>query len=276
MRPVYEAYDAAEMSLSWYAMARCRGEPVIALPIFPLRMSVFAYVLVKADAPYFEPKDLVGKRIGVTAYRMTVSMWLRGIFQDIYNLAPQQVTWVKTWKEEGAGYAIPPSIEYVVAENSTPEQLLETEEVDAIFVPELPRSFVEGRAKFRHLFKDAQTEMHSYVRRTGILPITHTIVMRKSLNEQKPWIAESLFRAFVEAQRQSDEYWFSDEKHLAMSDAVFFLERQRSAYGVHSWTHGFANNRTVLETFLRYAHEQGYTPRLLTPEELFPKNTLAL
>ena len=45
-RPVYEQYDAAEMSLSWYVAARCRGEPVVALPIFPLRMPVLAYVLV--------------------------------------------------------------------------------------------------------------------------------------------------------------------------------------------------------------------------------------
>src|SRR5262245_40922287 len=34
LRPVYEEFDIAEMSLSWYMMARCRNEPVIALPIF--------------------------------------------------------------------------------------------------------------------------------------------------------------------------------------------------------------------------------------------------
>ena len=34
LRPVYEEFDIAEMSLSWYVMARCRKEPVIALPIF--------------------------------------------------------------------------------------------------------------------------------------------------------------------------------------------------------------------------------------------------
>src|SRR4029079_3779312 len=125
MKPVYEQYDAAEMSLSWYVMARCRGEPVIGLPIFPLRMSVFAYVLVRNDSPYDSPRDLVGKRIGVTAYRMTVSMWLRGLFEEHYGLAPQQVTWVRTWEEEGAGYAIPPDLRSEVARDRTPEQLLE-------------------------------------------------------------------------------------------------------------------------------------------------------
>ena len=32
----HREFDVAEMSLSWYMMARCRNEPVIALPIFPL------------------------------------------------------------------------------------------------------------------------------------------------------------------------------------------------------------------------------------------------
>jgi len=33
VRPVYEEYDAAEMSLSWYVMARVRGEPVGHFPV---------------------------------------------------------------------------------------------------------------------------------------------------------------------------------------------------------------------------------------------------
>ena len=31
-----------------------------------------------------------------------------------------------------------------------------------------------------------------------------------------------------------------------------------------------------IETFVRYAHEQGYTARRLSVEELFAENTLAL
>ncbi len=43
-KPVYEQFDIAEMSLSWYVMARCRGEPLIALPVFPLRMFIHPYL----------------------------------------------------------------------------------------------------------------------------------------------------------------------------------------------------------------------------------------
>ncbi len=203
-RPVYEQYDAAEMSLSWYVAARCRGEPVIALPIFPLRMPVLAYVLVRQDAPFVAPRDLVGKRIGVPLYRLTVNLWLRGIFRDHYGLAPEDVTWVTCESEGAAGYVIPAGIAVEAAKGGTPDALLERGEVDAILVPQLSPSFLAGTAKLRRLFRDAKTEMRDLVRRTGIFPITHTVVMKAELAEREPWIAESLFRAFVEAQRQCD------------------------------------------------------------------------
>jgi 4,5-dihydroxyphthalate decarboxylase len=40
------------------------------------------------------------------------------------------------------------------------------------------------------------------------------------------------------------------------------------------WSYGLAANRHVLETFLRYHHEQGLSSRLLRPEELFAPETL--
>jgi 4,5-dihydroxyphthalate decarboxylase len=275
MMPIYEQYDVAEMSFSWYVMARSRGEPVMALPIFPLRMPVLAYILVNRDSPYHEPKDLIGKRIGASHYRLTVNLWLRGILRDHYGLSPEQATWVTCETVEGAGFVIPPNIKHVVSQGSTAEQLLESGEVDAIFVPVLPQSFVEGR-KFRRLFRDAQSEMHNYRSRTGIIPTTHTIVIKQSLSEREPWIAESLFHAFNEAQRQCDAYWLADEKHLSMTDAVFYLEQERAAYGINTWVNGVEPNRHVIETFVRYAHEQGYTSRRLSVEELFPANTLSL
>ena len=50
MRPVYEEFDIAEMSLSWYMMARSRNEPVVALPIFPLRMQIHPYIFCSASS----------------------------------------------------------------------------------------------------------------------------------------------------------------------------------------------------------------------------------
>ena len=47
------------------------------------------------------------------------------------------------------------------------------------------------------------------------------------------------------------------------------VEETRALMGDDYWAYGFARNRSTLETFLRYHHEQGLSKRLLTPEELF-------
>ena len=145
--------------------------------------------------------------------------------------------------------------------------------MDALFVPVLPQSFIEGRSRFRRLFGNAQNEMHAYVHRTGFLPLTHTIVMKQSLSEHEPWLAESLMQAFAQSQAECDAFWLSDEKRLSFPDAVFFLEQHRATYGSTSYEHGLARNKQAVETFLRYAYQQEYTSRELSIEQLFPPNT---
>jgi 4,5-dihydroxyphthalate decarboxylase len=48
----------------------------------------------------------------------------------------------------------------------------------------------------------------------------------------------------------------------------------RREMGEDWWPYGLAANRHVLETFLRYHHEQGLSPRRLPPEALFAPETL--
>jgi len=276
VEPVYEQYDVAEMSFSWYVTARSQGEPVVALPIFPLRMPVLAYVFVAKDSSISSVAELAGKRIGVPSYRLTVNLWLRGIFHEHYRLAPSDVTWVTCQKNEGAGYEVPSGIKLEVADGANAEKLLDQGKVDAILVPRLPQSFIERTSNMRRLFGDAQGEMHAYARRVGFIPITHTIVMKQSLSEQQPWLCESLAQAFMDSQRVCDATYQSDPKFVSMGDAIFHQEQNRAVYGANSWAHGVSANRPCIETFLRYAHEQGYTRRKLTIEELFPKDMLGI
>lgn len=78
--------------MSWYVAARSRGEPCIALPVVPLRMTVLGYIYVHADAPFTHPGELKGKRIGSPAYRYTVNLWLRGMLEEHYGLAARDMS----------------------------------------------------------------------------------------------------------------------------------------------------------------------------------------
>jgi 4,5-dihydroxyphthalate decarboxylase len=267
MRPVYEEFDIAEMSLSWYMMARCRKEPVIALPIFPLRMQIHPYIFCSTVSAIEGPEDLKGKKIGMDEYRLTVGLWARGILQEYHGVRPGDCHWF-TSAPERAGYQSPADIKITVVDEPT-EALLLRGEIDAIIPPNIVPSFRAGDPRIRRVFKDIRTTVNEYFRKTRIFPITHTLVLRQSLFDKNPWLASSLVKAFTEAEelcRKSYEY----AKRLAFPSAVLILEEEREIFGKSPWAHGLTpENQTVLEKFVQYAHEQGYLPHRPPLSELF-------
>jgi len=258
LRPVYEEFDIAEMSLSWYMMARCRNEPVIALPIFPLRMQIHPYIFCGAASGIEGPEDLKGKRIGMDEYRLTVGLWARGILQEYYGVRPEHCQWF-TSTPEGAGFQPPPGVKITVQDEPT-EALLLRGEIDALIPPNIVASFRAKDPRIRRVFKDPRTTVTEYFRKTHIFPITHTLVVRQSLFDEHPWLVSSLVNAFTEAEercRKSYDY----AKRLAFPTAVLILEEEEETFGNNPWAHGLTQeNQIVLDKFVQYAHEQGYIP----------------
>jgi 4,5-dihydroxyphthalate decarboxylase len=267
LRPVYEEFDIAEMSLSWYMMARCRKEPVIALPIFPLRMQIHPYIFCGAASGIEGPENLKGKRIGMDEYRLTVGLWARGILRESHGVKPEDCEWF-TSAPEGAGYQPPVGVKITVVDEPT-EALLLRGEIDALIPPNIVPSFRAKDPRIRRVFKDPRTAVNEYFHKTGIFPITHTLVVRQSLFDQHPWLVSSLLNAFAEAEkvcRKSYDY----AKRLALPSAVLILEEEEEIFGLDPWAHGLtAENQLVLEKFVQYAEEQGYIPYRPQLSELF-------
>lgn len=266
LRPVYEEFDIAEMSLSWYVMARYRGEPVYALPIFPLRMFVQPYIYCRSNSGITEPKDLIGKRVGMDRYRLTVGLWARGILQEHHGVRADELHWF-TGEPEGAGFDVPAGIKLTLT-NADPEQLLLDGEIDALISPNVPNSFRKGDPRIRRLFPRCRESIQDYFDNTGIFPITHTVVVRKELLAKEPWIVESLMAGFEQADavcRREYDY----PKRLSFPTGALLLEEEERRFGSNPWQHGLACNRHVLEPFMQYAFEQGYTGRRLSVNECF-------
>src|SRR5919108_5196955 len=269
LRPVYEEFDIAEMSLSWYMMARCRNEPVIALPIFPLRMQIHPYIFCSTSSGIERPEDLKGKKIGMDEYRLTVGLWARGILQEYHGVRPEDCEWFTSAPEaSAAGYQIPPNVRVTVVNEPT-EALLLRGEIDALIPPNIVPSFRAKDPRIRRVFKDARATVNEYFRKTRIFPITHTLVVRQSLFDENPWLVSSLLDAFTKAEelcRKSYEY----AKRSAFPSAVLILEEEEEIFGKSPWAHGLTpENQTVLEKFVDYAHEQGYVSYRPTLSELF-------
>jgi 4,5-dihydroxyphthalate decarboxylase len=267
-RPVYEEYDAAEMSLSWYVAARERQEPCIAIPIFPLRDPILAYIYTRADSGITHPSQLIGKRIGTFGYRYTINCWIRGLLEDHYGLSPNQVTWI-TSEAEGAGYEVPSSISLQHPDDKLPSDRLRDGEVDAILAPRVPTEFKNREPWIRRLFPDCKQEGHKLVNKLGFIPVSHVIVLNEKLATREPWIAKSLYDAFVRSQQMIDDVWRT-EKVSSFVDSMFYLEEQQDVYGNNPFEHGLTEaNRANIALFVKYAVAQGYIKRELSMDDLF-------
>ncbi|HEX2929298.1 MAG TPA: hypothetical protein VHV54_06270 [Candidatus Binatia bacterium] len=265
-KPVYEQFDIAEMSLSWYVMARCRGEPLIALPIFPLRMFVQPSLFCRKPSEIKNPEDLAGKRIGIQQYRITVGLWTRGILKEYHGVDFAKMHWI-TSEPEGAGFNVPENIELTLQDEDL-ESLLIAGKLDALLLPNVSAAFRAADPRIRRVFHPCREAVEHYFQSTGIFPITHTMVVHERLIERHPWLPSELVAAFGGANRYCRvEYDYP--KRFSFPTAVLFLEEEEQRFGNDPWAHGLESNRAVLEKFVQYAHEQEYIPLRPTVDELF-------
>jgi 4,5-dihydroxyphthalate decarboxylase len=277
----YREFDVAEMSLSSYVVSLFKDpKPFVAIPVFPSRFFRHSSIYVSARSGIEQPQDLIGKRVGNPEYQMTAPVWIRGILSDHYGVPVDGVTYVTGGEEEPGRpeklkLDLPPNIVVErIGERQTLARMLADGEIDALYTARKPSSF-NGDGRVRRLFEDFVAVERAYYRATGLFPIMHTVAIRREVYEQNRWIAQSLFKAFVEAQRLT----YQDLGETAALKAMLpwlhaHVEEARREMGDDFWPYGFDKNRNTLETFLRYHHEQGLSRRRLEPEELFAPETL--
>lgn len=277
-----QEFDVAELSLSSYTVSLFKEPPpFIAIPVWPSRFFRHSCIYVNAASGIREPKDLIGRRVGNPEYQMTAPVWIRGILADEYGVPVDSVTYM-TGGEEEPGRSeklkldLPPNIRVQsIGPTQTLSQMLLAGEIDALQTARMPSSFVSGGGRVRRLFENYVDVEKDYYRRTKIFPIMHTVVIRRELYEQHPWIAQSLYKAFRAAQRETynDLYQTAALKTM-LPWLIAHVEEARRELGDDFWPYGFHENRAALATFLRYHFEQGLSKRLLEPEELFAPETL--
>lgn len=278
----HQEFDIAEMSLSTYCVLRAReNPPLIAIPVFPSRVFRHGSMFVSAKSGISDPRDLAGKRIGYPEYQMTAPVWMRGILADDYGVAVESCRHFSGGVEqpgriEKIALALPPAIRLEpIPAGKTLAQMLADGEVDALLAARPPSTLASRPNDVRRLFPDYASAERDYYARTKIFPIMHTVVIRREVYETNRWIAQSLQKAFTLAQRKT--YADLNESHAFKAMLPWLpshVEQVKEAMGDDWWPYGFAANRHVLDTFLRYHHAQGLSARRLQPEELFAPESL--
>jgi len=278
----HREFDAAELSLSSYCVSLGRADPpFVAIPVFPSRFFRHGCIFVSAKSGIREPKDLVGKRIGVPEYQMTAPVWIRGMLQDEYGIDPASVTYCSGGQEEPGReeklkldlpgrFRVEP-----IGPGKTLARMLADGEIDALHTARAPSTFYSRPHDVRRLFEDYAPVEQAYHAKTGLFPIMHVVAIRREVYEQRRWVAGSLYKAFAEAQKIA----YADLSETAALKTMLpwqtaAVEDAVRRFGPHWWPYGLERNGAVLDTFLRYHHEQGLSPRRLSPEELFAPETL--
>jgi 4,5-dihydroxyphthalate decarboxylase len=278
----FQEFDVAEMSLSSYCVTLSKPErPFVALPIFPSRFFRHSCIYVNANSGIQEPKDLIGKRIASPEYQMTAPVWIRGILSDHYGVPVDAQPYLFGGEEEAGRIEkmklqLPSNIQVnPIGPTQTLSKMLHDGELDALYTARMPSSFLKGDGKVKRLFENYVDVERAYYRETGIFPIMHTVVIRREVYEANRWIAQSLTKAFIEAQRKTYEDLYETAALKAMLPwLTAHVEDARREFGDDWWSYGLEKNRKTLETFTRYHHEQGLSPRKLDVSELFAPESL--
>jgi len=284
----FDEFDAAEMSLSSFLIARGQRRAWTAIPVFPFRAFFHTYIFVRADSAIRRPSDLAGARFGLPEYQMTAAVWARGVLQHDFDVPPSAIRWIVERTAEMShggqtGFTPPDGVSIErAAEGASLLALLERGEVDAVMpspyggmTSRLNKTYVADLTRSRHarlLFDDPMAESVRSVRAHGFSHINHTLVIQNRVLDAHPWVALNLFNAFAQAKQQC--YGRIDYLLRSSVMAAFaVLDAQRRAFGDDPFPYGLGINRRALETLAEYSFEQGLIKERAQIDELFAPTT---
>ena len=270
-------WQVSEMSFAKYIALASRGDaPMVALPVFTSRMFRHSAIYVRSGAGIHAPKDLEGRRVGIPEWAQTAGVYVRGMLAEQYGVDLRTINWVQAGvnqagRREKVELQLPLGIQCEARGDSSLDAMLRSGEIDAAITARPVAGFMQGRDGVKRLFPAFRNEELGYWRATGVFPIMHTVVMRRTAFEANRWIAMNLYKAFDEARKRSVERLLDiTASSVPLPWAPALAEELAREFGDDLWPYGVESNRKTLGAFCRFAHAQGVTGRLVEVDELFP------
>lgn len=273
-----QEFHASELSLASYASLIGRGEcPFVAIPVALSKFFRHSCIYVRKGAGIRTPQDLRGKRVGTTQYSSTAVTFMRGMLKDEYGVEARDMHWfmgglTKPTEAPLIPLDLPPEIRLdFVPEGDTLERMMAEERLDALLSIYIPKLFADEWVGIERLFPDFKSVEKDYYKRTGIFPIMHTIALRQDVVREHPWVPASLYQAFCESRDIALEgLWDTDALRLGLPWLIDHVEEAWRVFGKDFWAYGMKANRPALEAVGRYVHEQHFSPRVVSAQEIWP------
>jgi 4,5-dihydroxyphthalate decarboxylase len=282
-RPIFdrmsggEEFDVAEYSSSEFVHRLAAGNcNFVALPVFLSRSFRHDVIAINKRSGIKKPKDLEGKRVGVALYTMTAAIFIRGLLQHEYGVDLSKIKWVQGAINSAGAHGDPhvlpllkePDLSYIPPGKSLDEMLV-SGEVDCTMGTSVPRSILNNPDIGRLLPNYYQDEKDYYAK-TKIFPIMHLVAIRRDVYEKHPFVATSLYNAFVQAKNLALKKMFSTRAPRYMMPFLpAQLDEIRDIFGDDPWPYGIEENRPSLEALVQYMHDQHFIPKKMPIEDLF-------
>ena len=259
------AYDICEMAFTTYLVARATGKRFTALPIFLVRAFHHGAIVYNTTAGISSPQDLEGKRVGVNrGYTVTSGVWARGILQDEHDVDLSRVTWVLSGDEH-------------VAEFQPPDNVVTTEQGidlrDLVATGGLPAAIgiAADHPDVEPLIPDATAAGLSALRRRGLYPINHLLVVKDDILAAHPELAGDVFETFAEAKRQY--LGRLRDGRIANSTPADEMYRRVMEITGDPLPYGIEPNRQMIDQLVEHAVTQRILERHVVAEDLFVPDT---
>jgi 4,5-dihydroxyphthalate decarboxylase len=241
-------FDVCEENVGAYFMARDRGDPVTALPVFLHRRFRHGFVFINANAGIRSPKDLIGRQVGGTNFQPAGNIWMRGILEEHYGVPHREIAWIVD-RSEDVPFTPPPGLRI---EMKTSSKSLS----DMLADGDLPAIEMD------------------YFRSTGIFPIMHVTTIKQEIVDKYPWVTTNLVKAFEQAKLAAYRR-VANPRMVPLAWVRTAVEEQEDILGRDPWTYGLTPvNRKTLETIQRYTHQQGMVGKTRPLDELFEDTDL--
>jgi 4,5-dihydroxyphthalate decarboxylase len=277
----YEEFDASELSMGAFLTAASRGRrPFIAIPVFPSRTFRHRCIFVNTDSGVKQVEDLSGRRMGIPEYSMTAAVWLRGLFQHEYGIPPSEIHWIQAGEEhpgrkDRVDFEMPPGVRLESRPDTTLNAMIVSGEVDAMMSPRMPTCFLQGSPRVKRLFPNYRQAEMDYFKKTGMFPIMHVLVIKRSIYDKEPWVAQTLYKAFCKAKELCmRDLYDTNILRVSLPWTSAEYEDTRDLMTADFWPYGLEPNRANLETLHVYLLEQGLIHHRLNLDELFAKETV--
>ena len=282
-RPIFDRmsggqeFDVAEYSSSEFIQRFANREcPFVAIPVFPSIAFRLGFVAINRKSGIKSPKDLAGKRIGVPLYTMTAAIFINGILKNEFGVDLSKVHWVQSAMNASGSHGQPtvlPLLKKISVENNTTKktlgQLLAEGAIDATLGTSLPNE-IRSNPDVVRLFPNYVELDKGLYKRKKIYPIMHLVAIKKSIYERYPFVATSLYDAFVKSKKIALDKLFNLRAVRYMTP---FLMREIDdiweVFNGDPWPYGVEPNRQTLEALVHYQQDLGLIDTPVKIDDLF-------